>query len=145
MLDQLWAAGGLEAGQKLAILGAAYKPDIDDPRESPAALLAAAARKRGLLVQVHDPLVKAGKHHGLTVSNDLPGTLQGATAATLLCEHRAYRCLSAKFFQEHLAGKLVADARNWLNHASLRRAGFTVVLLGVGTEQPPSETPARIS
>jgi hypothetical protein len=31
-----------------------------------------------------------------------------------------------------MAGRLVGDARNWLNHTSLRRAGFTVVLLGAG-------------
>ncbi len=134
MLDQLWATGALAPGKKLAILGAAYKPDIDDPRESPAALLASAARARGLEVGVHDPLVKAGNHHGLTVTNDLPGCLRGAAAAALLCEHRAYRVLSAKFFEEHLAGKVIADARNWLNHASLRRAGFQVVLLGVAKD-----------
>jgi UDP-N-acetyl-D-mannosaminuronic acid dehydrogenase len=144
ILEQLWATGALKAGQKLAVLGAAYKPDIDDPRESPAALLAAAARQRGLEVSVHDPLVKAGNHHGLVVSNDLPGCLRGATAAALLCEHRAYRVLSAKFFQEHLAGKLIADARNWLNHAALRRAGFHVVLLGVSQEKHPRpEAPPR--
>ena len=135
VLDQMWATGDLKPGKKLAILGAAYKPDIDDPRESPAALLAAAARKRDLEVSVHDPLVKAGHHHGLFVSNDLPGCLHGAAAAALLCEHRAYRVLSAKFFLEHLSGKLIADARNWLNHASLRRAGFKVVLLGVSSEK----------
>jgi UDP-N-acetyl-D-mannosaminuronic acid dehydrogenase len=130
MLNQIGLTGELQPGKKLAILGAAYKPDIDDARESPAALLAAAARKRGLEVNVHDPLVKAGNHHGLVVSNDLPACLRGATAAALLCEHRAYRILSAKYFQEHLAGKVVADARNWLNHAALRRAGFQVILLG---------------
>ncbi len=144
MLDQLWETGALQAGKKLAILGAAYKPDIDDPRESPAGLLARAAQKRGLEVRVHDPLVKAGTHHGLVVSNDLPGCLHGATAAALLCEHRAYRVLSAKFFLEHLAGKVIADARNWLNHASLRRAGFNVVLLGVAMDKAPApEAAAR--
>jgi UDP-N-acetyl-D-mannosaminuronic acid dehydrogenase len=135
MLSQLWATGELGAGKKLAILGAAYKPDIDDPRESPAGRLAAAARKRGLDVSVHDPLVRSGNHHGLVVGNDLPSCLRGATAAALLCEHRAYRVLSAKFFQEHLAGRLIADARNWLNHAALRRAGFNVVLLGVARDR----------
>ena len=144
MLEQLWDTGELVPGKKLAILGAAYKPDIDDPRESPAALLAGAARKRGLDVSVHDPLVKAGLHHGLLVSNDLPACLRGATAAALLCEHRAYRVLSAKYFQEHLAGKLIADARNWLNHASLRRAGFNIVLLGMAKDKCPQPTaPAR--
>jgi UDP-N-acetyl-D-mannosaminuronic acid dehydrogenase len=141
MLNQLWVTGELKPGKKLAILGAAYKPDIDDPRESPAALLAAAARKRGLEVSVHDPLVRAGNHYGLVVSNDLPGCLRGATVAALLCEHRAYRVLSAKYFQEHLAGKVVADARNWLNHAALRRAGFNVILLGALKDKNHPETP----
>jgi len=76
--------------------------------------------------------VRAGTHHGLQVSNDLSGCLKGAAAAALLVEHRAYRGLSAKFFAEHMTGRLIADARNWLNHASLRRAGFTVAVLGMG-------------
>jgi hypothetical protein len=75
------------------------------------------------------------------VSNDLPGCLRGATVAALLCEHRAYRVLSAKYFQEHLAGKVVADARNWLNHAALRRAGFNVILLGALKDKNHPETP----
>jgi len=128
----LLAAKGLQSGDKLAILGAAYKADIDDPRESPTGLLATAAVQRGLQVAVHDPLVRAGTHHGLQVSNDLSGCLKGAAAAALLVEHRAYRGLSAKFFAEHMTGRLIADARNWLNHASLRRAGFTVAVLGMG-------------
>jgi UDP-N-acetyl-D-mannosaminuronic acid dehydrogenase len=132
LLQLLLATGRLAPGDKLAILGAAYKADIDDARESPAGLLAEAAQWRGLRVAVHDPLVRPGTHHGLTVGNDLPGCLAGATAAALLVEHRAYRALSARFFAEHMKGRLIGDARNWLNHASLRRAGFRVVVLGVG-------------
>jgi UDP-N-acetyl-D-mannosaminuronic acid dehydrogenase len=137
LLDLLIATGGLKAGDKLAILGAAYKADIDDPRESPAGLLVDAARREGIRTAVHDPLVRADVHHGLEVSNDLPGCLGGATAAALLVEHKAYRALSARFFSEHMVGRLLADARNWLNHASLRRAGFTVVLLGDGDGEAP--------
>ncbi len=132
LLGLLLATGQLKAGDKLAVLGAAYKADIDDPRESPAGLLAAAAVQKGLEVAVHDPLVREGTHHGLQVSNDLPGCLDGAAAAALLVEHRAYRGLSAKFIAEHMKGRLIGDSRHWLNHASLRRAGFTVVVLGVG-------------
>jgi UDP-N-acetyl-D-mannosaminuronic acid dehydrogenase len=134
LLGLLTATGQLNAGDKLAVLGAAYKADIDDARESPAGLLAAAAAQRGLQVAVHDPLVRPGSHHGLQVSNDLAGCLRGAAAAALLVEHRAYRGLTAKFFAEHMTGRLIGDARHWLNHASLRRAGFQVVVLGVGQE-----------
>jgi UDP-N-acetyl-D-mannosaminuronic acid dehydrogenase len=137
LLDLLLATGRLNAGDKLAILGAAYKADIDDPRESPAGLLVEAARREGIRTAVHDPLVRAGVHHGLEVSNDLPGCLGGATAAALLVEHKVYRALSARFFSDHMVGRLLGDARNWLNHASLRRAGFTVVLLGDGSTEVP--------
>ena len=138
LLDLLLIKGRLKMGDKLAILGAAYKADIDDPRESPAALLVEAAQGRGLRPFVHDPLVRAGNHHGLEISNDLSACLTGAAAAALLTEHKTYRALSAKFFSEHMAGRLIADARNWLNHAMLRRAGFQVLVLGNGTNgQPP--------
>ncbi len=158
LLDLMWETGELSPGDKLAVLGAAYKPDIDDPRDSPAGRLARAAQDRGLDVQVHDPLVKAGtplsplgqggeKGGCLTVSNDLPDCLRGAAAATLVCAHKSYRTLSAKFFAEHMAGRLLADSRNWLNHAALRRAGFTVVLLGVARDRQPlqQEVLAKVS
>jgi UDP-N-acetyl-D-mannosaminuronic acid dehydrogenase len=130
LLDRMMASGDLESSDKLAVLGAAYKADIDDARESPAGLLAAAAQKRGLRASIHDPLVKPGVYHGLEVSGDLPGCLAGAAAAVLMTEHKAYRSLSARFFAEHMAGRLIGDARNFLNHESLRRAGFRVIVLG---------------
>jgi UDP-N-acetyl-D-mannosaminuronic acid dehydrogenase len=139
LLALLLATGQLRPGDKLAVLGAAYKADIDDTRESPAELLAQAAGEQGVKVAVHDPLVRAGRHHGLEVANDLASCLRGAAAAVLLVEHRAYRGLSARFFAEHMTGRLIGDARNWLNHGPLRRAGFRVVVLGVGSGAPPVE------
>ncbi|MBV9122424.1 MAG: hypothetical protein JO112_03550, partial [Planctomycetes bacterium] len=130
-LGQLMGTGQLKAGDKLAILGAAYKADIDDPRESPAGLLAAAAERQKILTSIHDPLVREGTHHGLKVSNDLAACLKGAAAAALLVEHKPYRSLSSKFFAEHMTGRLIGDSRHWLNHAGLRRSGFRVVILGV--------------
>ena len=131
ILERMWLTTKLKQGDKLCILGAAYKADIDDPRESPSALLAKDAEKNGLIVSVHDPMVSPGKHHGLMISNDLAACLNGAAGAVLMTEHKPYRSLSAKFFAEHMSGRLIADTRNWLNHKSLRQAGFTVVVVGV--------------
>jgi UDP-N-acetyl-D-mannosaminuronate dehydrogenase len=72
---------------------------------------------------VHDPVVKAGEHEGLFVSNDLAAVLKGADAAVLLTEHKHYRSLTSKIFAENMRGRLIADGRNWLNHATLRSAG----------------------
>jgi UDP-N-acetyl-D-mannosaminuronic acid dehydrogenase len=131
LLDRLVATGQLRAGEKLAILGAAYKADIDDPRESPALLLATVAAEHDLETSVHDPLVKAGVYHGLNITNDLEACLNGAAAMVLLTEHKMYRSLSAPFFAGHMKGRLIGDARNWLNHAALRRSGFKVLVVGI--------------
>jgi UDP-N-acetyl-D-mannosaminuronic acid dehydrogenase len=137
LLNRMWATGQLRVGDKLAILGAAYKAGIDDARESPAGLFARAAEARGLEVSVHDPLVKAGQHHDLIVTNNLREVLNGAAAAVLVTEHKLYRSLSSQLFAEYMSGRLIADARNWLNHVSLRRAGFTIVRLGVAEKSVP--------
>lgn len=132
ILDRLLATGELESGQRLAILGAAYKADIDDARESPALLLAEKAREAGLTVVLHDPLVEPGSRNGFEVVSDLEAALDGAAAAVLITEHKCYRALSSKVFLERMKGRLVADTRNVLNHAAFRRAGFTVLATGVG-------------
>ncbi len=131
ILDRLKESGSLPGGAKIALLGASYKADIDDPRESPALRMATAAMAQGYQVSTHDPLVKAGDHHGLIVSNDLAGCLRGAAAAVLLTEHKVYRGLAAELFARHMTGRVIFDARNWLNHLSLRAAGFSVLVLGV--------------
>jgi UDP-N-acetyl-D-mannosaminuronic acid dehydrogenase len=143
LLARLLATGQLKKGDKLTILGAAYKADIDDPRESPAMLMVEAAKAQGLETAVHDPLVKAGNYHGLELSNDLGACLAGAAAAVLLTEHKMYRSLSSQTFAEHMSGRLIGDARQWLNHAALRRAGFTVIRLGVPTAGEPRPTRAK--
>ena len=135
ILARLMEIGPIKSGDKIAILGAAYKADIDDPRESPAARLVQAAREQGIATAVHDPLVKAGDHHGLNVSNNLEECLNGAGAAVLLTEHKFYRGLSSKVFASQMSGHLIVDTRNWLNRKSLQLAGFRVLLLGNGASE----------
>ncbi|MEX2672252.1 MAG: nucleotide sugar dehydrogenase, partial [Phycisphaeraceae bacterium] len=132
VLERLFAVGPLNKGDKIAILGAAYKADIDDPRESPTAHLVEAAEQQGLTVSVHDPLVAAGKWGGMEIINDLDAALEGAAAVVLMTNHKAYRSLSARNLSAKMVGTLVADTRNWLNHAALRRSGFTVLEVGKG-------------
>lgn len=132
LLERMLKTGALNAGDKIAILGAAYKADIDDARESPALLFCDAAKKQKLTVAVHDPHVKPGDRHGFVTSNDLPACLKDAAAAVLLTEHKAYRALTPGVFKQHMKGRLIADARNALDHSALRAAGFAVVALGDG-------------
>ena len=47
-----------ERGRKIALLGAAYKADVDDARESPTARIDALLRERGYATAIYDPHVK---------------------------------------------------------------------------------------
>jgi UDP-N-acetyl-D-mannosaminuronic acid dehydrogenase len=132
MLARLCATGMLKPGDRLAVLGVAYKADIDDPRESPAALLCRAAAAQNIRTQLHDPRVRSGGHDGLHITHDLAQCLAGAAAAVLLTDHREYQGLSPTVFHDGMDGRLIGDARNVLDHAALRKAGFTVVVLGDG-------------
>ncbi|MDZ7816381.1 MAG: UDP binding domain-containing protein [Planctomycetota bacterium] len=120
----------MKRNDKIAVLGAAYKPDIDDPRESPAHAINKLARIRDIAISVHDPHVKEGDHEGMFVTNDLESALLGAKAVLLVTNHACYRSLSARFFREHMAGNVIADGRNWLNHQTLRAAGFELLVVG---------------
>jgi UDP-N-acetyl-D-glucosamine dehydrogenase len=55
LADALNDAGKPIRGSKIAILGIAYKPDIDDPRESPSFVLIDELLRRGGVVTYHDP------------------------------------------------------------------------------------------
>ncbi|UQS24744.1 nucleotide sugar dehydrogenase [Amycolatopsis thermalba] len=80
-------------GARVLLLGVAYKPDVPDTRESPAAPLVRRLRDHGAVVSYHDPLVPAYAVDGVGVprARDLPGALAAADLAVLLQDHRAYR------------------------------------------------------
>lgn len=124
-------ACGLAPGEKIAVLGAAYKANVDDPRGSPSFALAREAAALGFPVAVHDPFVPPGEHDGVAVADDLAGCLAEAAAAVLVTDHESYRRLGSGDFAP-MSGKLIYDTRGFLDHDDLRRAGFVVHTLGIG-------------
>lgn len=120
----------LQPGQSLAILGAAYKGDIDDPRESPTWQVVAAARAAGLTVHVHDPLVGLCSVHGEQVHEALDAVLRNADAAMIMTDHSEYRILPADIFASLMRGCWVADGRSVLDAAAVADTGVNVLVLG---------------
>jgi len=81
-------------GSKVLILGAAYKPDIDDMRESPALDVIGLLQKKGAVVSYHDPYV-AHIHHEhdgwqLDSVGDLMKSVQEADAVVSITNHKVY-------------------------------------------------------
>lgn len=99
---------------KVALLGLAFKPDIDDFRESPALEIAEnLARDLGDRIIVVEPFTQtlpaglAGTGASLA---SLDAALEVAEIVVVLVDHTAFRHLSS----DHLAGKITFDTRGML-------------------------------
>jgi len=116
------------ANPKVAVLGFAFKGNVDDCRETPALPIVQALREAAVEVAVHDPFVKRG---GIELSS-FDDCVRGADCILLLTDHDEYRTLEPVELRGVMRGAIVYDTRNILNHAAWRNAGFTVRLLGQG-------------
>ena len=74
------------------VLGVAYKPDIDDLRESPALDVIHLLQQRGAIVQYHDPYIPHFRHDGweMTSVSDLLPAVQSADVVVIVTNHRNY-------------------------------------------------------
>jgi UDP-N-acetyl-D-glucosamine dehydrogenase len=83
-------------GNKVLVLGVAYKPDIDDVRESPALDVIALLRQKGALVSYHDPHIPQIHHEhehwkmSSIADADLMTSVQAADAVVIITNHTSY-------------------------------------------------------
>lgn len=116
----------------ILVLGAAFKPDSDDVRDSPALEIALLLKKAGAIVIVHDPIALDGvneKHPELATEQDLLKSFSGVDAVVLATEWNEYRQLDPSTIQG-IANKLIIDGRNVLDYKKWQQAGFKVLALG---------------
>ena len=119
--------------KRVLILGAAFKPDSDDIRDSPALEIALLAHSAGAEVIVHDPVSLPGvsvKHPELKVQADLAKAFDSVDAVVLATEWREYRDLDPQTISAHVSNRLIIDGRNVLDVAKWQQAGFRVLALG---------------
>jgi UDPglucose 6-dehydrogenase len=123
--------GGNFTGKNVTVLGATFKPDSDDVRDSPALDVAAAIQGEGASVCVHDPkgIENARKRFPeLAYDNDVMGAVRDADLIIHLTEWREYRELDPTALQ--VRGKQVLDGRLALDPIKWRSAGWTYKALG---------------
>jgi UDP-N-acetyl-D-mannosaminuronic acid dehydrogenase len=97
------------SAKAVTLLGAAYKPDVDDARESPTLALANILKKNGITVCVHDPHVT---NFSFAIEQDLHTAIAAAPVVVLLVPHSAY--LQDTELRKLLAAKIVIDTKNVL-------------------------------
>ncbi|MBI2757721.1 MAG: nucleotide sugar dehydrogenase [Chloroflexi bacterium] len=113
VLDAMNDRGKVLKGSKVLVLGAAYKPDIDDVRESPALDVIALLRKKGADVSYHDPHI-AHIHHEkegwkMESVKDMMMAVKESDVVVIVTNHKSYD------YKAILAeAKFIFDSRNAL-------------------------------
>ena len=121
------------AGKKITVLGAAFKPDSDDVRDSPALDIAAQIAAAGAIVTIHDPkaIAPAKKRFpALGFSEDIEGALKGAELVLHLTEWKVYRELDPAKMAKLVASPIIIDGRNALDREAWVAAGWKFRALG---------------
>lgn len=119
--------GGSLLGQRITVLGAAFKPESDDVRDSPALSIAAQLQLQGAVVTVTDPKAlenAARRFPELHYEADTSLAIQGSDALLLLTEWREYRDLDPFETALGVSTPRLLDGRNVLDPAKWRAAGW---------------------
>ena len=125
--------GGSFLGTRVGVLGAAFKPDSDDVRDSPALNVAGQIQLQGAQVTVYDPRAVDNARRlfpTLGYADSLVDACEGADLVLHLTEWREFRELDPATLDGIVAQKRIIDARNALDRSRWRAAGWTYGSLG---------------
>lgn len=129
------AFGGSVLGRHVAVLGAAFKPDSDDVRDSPALSIAGQLALGGANVRVYDPQAMDNARR-VFPTLDYRGTaddaLDGAEIVVIATEWQQFREFDPARAGELVAGRRLIDGRNCIRVADWEAAGWDVTCLGRG-------------
>jgi UDPglucose 6-dehydrogenase len=121
------------SGKKIAVLGAAFKPDSDDVRDSPALDIAVQISAAGATVTIHDPkAIEPAKKRfpTLNYSENIEEALKGADLVLHLTEWKVYRELDPAKMKSLVASPIIIDGRNALDREAWIAAGWKFRALG---------------
>ncbi len=120
-------------GKRIAVLGATFKPDSDDVRDSPALNVAGQIHLQGGQVTVYDPKGMENARRlfpTLGYAETAVDAVRGAHAVLHLTEWREFRELDPASLGEVATDRVVLDGRNALDPAVWRAAGWTYRAMG---------------
>ncbi len=120
-------------GKKIAVLGAAFKPDSDDVRDSPALDISVQIQAAGADVVVHDPKAIENARRRFPVlgfSQSIEECVQGADLVLHLTEWKIYREIDPSELLKLVSNPIIIDGRNALDRDKWRAAGWKFRALG---------------
>lgn len=135
LLRRIETRFGPVRGHRLALLGAAYRADSEDTRNSPTLALAELLRAAGAVVAIHDPFVRPGDQNMVTrgfadaLTSDLDRALDGAELAVCCVAHGTYAGIAPRL-ADRVSG--IVDGCNLMRPADAAREGLDYLGIGRG-------------
>lgn len=127
------ACGGSLLGANIAVLGAAFKPESDDVRDSPALNVAGQLQLNGAAVNVYDPKALENAQRLFPTLNyavSVEEACERADAVLVLTEWRQFVDMDPSDLADRVRARVIVDGRNCLDAARWQRAGWRVYRLG---------------
>jgi UDPglucose 6-dehydrogenase len=124
---------GQLAGARIGVWGAAFKPDSDDVRDSPALWIAGQLHLRGARVSIYDPRANgtaAVAFPTLSYADSAIEACRDADVVLHLTEWPEFRDITPSDLAQVVSRTRLFDGRNVLDHDTWRSAGWTVRGLG---------------
>lgn len=114
-------------GARVALLGLAYKRNVDDTRRSSAFAILSELQKHGAVVRVYDPvaLVRKSELHGIEQCRSLEQAIRDADVIFLHTDHDIFHKLNLAKIRGSLArDPILFDARNFWDTPKAERKGY---------------------
>jgi len=131
VLGEVKRALGTLKDKKIAALGLAYKPDVDDLRESPAAEVIHLLQLEGAQVKAWEPFKPEAELKGIDMATDLNTAFKDADAILLLVKHTQFADFDPEDIATRTRARVAIDTVNAWNAEEWQKAGFRLVRLGV--------------
>lgn len=126
--------GGL-GGRRIAALGLAYKPNVDDLRESPAVEVVHLLQSAGAQVRAFEPYKTDYAFNGVASTSSLQAAIEQAELLILLVAHDQFKTLHPQEVAGMSGARMVLDTVNGWKAQEWQQAGFRVFRLGVGKSE----------
>lgn len=130
VVEKIKQALGDLKGKKIAALGLAYKPDVDDLRESPANEVVHLLQDQGAQVKAWEPFKPDAKMQGIDMSSSLEDALKDADLIVLLVKHTEFANFDPREIAKKTNARIVLDTVSGWNREAWKRNGFKFFRIG---------------
>lgn len=127
VLNELKRVGG----NHVAILGLAYKPDVDDLRESPAVKIAQELIKAGIVVKAFEPNKPDVELASIPTEHNLFATIHDADIILILVAHGQFLALDPEEVAQNSKAKLIIDIVGIIEASNWQNGSLEICKLGV--------------